>query len=47
MHIILLKLKHDVILKLINNPLTIGLLKYKMFIKYILFKTKYVKRLFV
>ena len=35
-HIILLKLKHDVILKLINNFPAFKLLKYKTFIKYIL-----------
>ena len=39
-HIALLKLKYDVILKLISNPLTFELLKYKTLIKYILFKKK-------
>ena len=46
-YIILLKLKQEVILKLINNPTAFKLIKYKTFIIYILFKEKYVKRLFV
>ena len=42
-HIILLKLRQDVILKLISNFLMFKQLKNKTFIKYILFKTKHVK----
>ena len=39
-HIILLKLKYDVILKLISNFLMFKQPKYETFIKYILFKKK-------
>ena len=42
-HITLLKLKYDVILKLVSNALTFKLFKYKTFLKYILFEKKYVK----
>ena len=42
-YITLLKLKYDVILKLINNLSAFALFKYKTLIKYILFKKKHVK----
>ena len=46
-YITLLKLKYDVILKLISNSLTFKLFKYKTLIKYILLENKQVKKLFI